>query len=291
MHYYIQDTDTEHLESLGEPKLFYTDYCNEKDRLHPRSLHSHHGYVEILYIVKGDGLFEIDGKTYDVAPGDLVVYNTDVLHNENLISPPPSDYAMAASGIQIDGLPANHIISPGQSPVIHLNERADEFKNLFQMLFEESKHQTAQKARICQSLFYSLLLMVMELVNEEVPVSTESDKLSKSERLGKEILSYVDEHLLSDISLPQVAEAFNISPTYLSRLFKQVAGMPMMQYVIQRRIGEAQTLLMITDMSVGEIAVSVGYTNLSHFVKIFTQNVGISPRNYRKINGSVTKGA
>lgn len=273
--------------SLGTPTLVYTDYCNEQDQLHPRSIHSHHDVVEILYVLRGEGLYEIDGTAYPIQAGDLVIYNSDVVHNECLKSSPPSLYGVAVSGIRREGLPPNWMLPLGISPVIALGDRAAEFRTVFRLIYEQSARQTPSSMAICQSLLEALLRMIVELIDGTAPVSSATNRTSRSSKLSRQIQIYVDEHSLEDISVQSVAEHFQISPTYLSRLFKQATGKPLMQYVIQRKIGEAQTLLLVTDMSITEIAQRVGYDNLSHFVKMFTQNVGLSPRKYRKHGSSI----
>ena len=285
LHFYVCEMPGEHCPPMGAPELVYTNYCNEQDQQHPRSLHSHHDLVELIYILHGEGLFEIGGTAYPVQGGDLVIYNSDVVHNEGLKNPPPPLYGIAVSGIRLEGLPPNAMIASETSPVLHVQEHAAELRTMFRLIYEQSSRQTASSAEICQSLLRALLRRIVELLDVPAPVFSAAKRLSKSGQLSREIQRYIDEHSLEDISVQSVAEAFSISPTYLSRLFKQATGMSLMQYVIHRRIGEAQTLLLVSDLSVTEIAARVGYDNLSHFVKMFTQNVGLSPRQYRK-NGS-----
>ncbi len=285
MHFYVCEMPMDLHVPMGSPELVYTNYCNEQDQQHARSLHSHHDLVELIYILHGEGIFEIGGTAYPVHGGDLVIYNSDVVHNESLKNPPPPLYGIAVSGIRLEGMPPSCMIAPGASPVLTPQENTAELRTLFRMIYEQSSRQTPSSATICNALLQALLRMIMELLDGAVPQSSSAKKLSRSDQLSHEIQEYIDEHSLEDISVQEVAERFSISPTYLSRLFKQATGMSLMQYVIHRRIGEAQTLLLISDLPVTEIARRVGYDNLSHFVKMFTQNVGLSPRQYRK-NGS-----
>ncbi|MCD8301262.1 MAG: AraC family transcriptional regulator [Clostridiales bacterium] len=283
MHVYINQSFSGSQTSLGTPTLVYTDYCDEAYQLHTRNIHSHHNMVEILYILRGEGLYEIEGKAYPVHSGDLVIYNSDVVHNECLLTPPPPLYGFAVSGFRLEEMPDNCLISPDACPVSAAADREDEFRVLFQLLYEQSARQTPDSVEICQSLCQILLRMIAELAKDPVPAASAADILSsKSGRLGHQIQIYVDEHLTEDLSVQSVAEYFEISSTYLSRLFKRVVGTSMRQYIIRRRIGEAQTLLLVSDLPVKKVAEQVGYDNLSHFVKMFTKNVGISPLRYRK---------
>ena len=79
-----------------------------------------------------------------------------------------------------------------------------------------------------------------------------------------------------------MGEALNISPYYLSHVFKEMSGYSPMQYLLRRRIGEAQTLLISTDLPVTTIAGMVGYDTQSYFNLQFSKNVGMPPKKYRQ---------
>ncbi|MDO4174903.1 MAG: AraC family transcriptional regulator [Eubacteriales bacterium] len=285
MHYSLPSMQPEAFHTFGEPTLLFTNYCDEQYQQHPRSPHSHHEMVEILYILRSNGIFEINGVPYPVHSGDLVIYNSDAVHNEAYQYPPPPLYGLETTGIQVAGLPSNYLLPPSACPVIPLGDRAAEFRHLFHSIYEQSRKTSTHAGMICQHLFRALLYMLYDLIDGQEQVRADTNKESKADQLGRQIQIYIDEHALEDLSVQSVADHFAISSAYLFRLFKQTTGTSLMQYIIQRRIGEAQTLLLITDLSITEVSQKVGYNNLSHFVKMFTQNVGMSPRKYRKQSG------
>ncbi|MDO4617333.1 MAG: AraC family transcriptional regulator [Lachnospiraceae bacterium] len=289
MHYSLPAYHKEDLPSFGDPQLLFTNYCDEQYQKHPRTTHSHHGMVEIVYIIRGEGLYEINGISYPVMAGDLVIYNSDAVHNECLKTPPPPVYGLEIGQIQRRGLPFCHFLPAGSSPVIHTGELENEFRRLFQMIYRQSSTQTPEAAMICQSLLDALLRMIDKLIEGSLSAAAAVPEDSKALTLGRQLQIYVDEHALEDLSIQDISEHFEISPTYTSRVFKRATGMSLIQYIIQRRIGEAQTLLLITDLPISEVAQKVGYDNLSHFVKMFSQNVGLSPGKYRKQSGLAKK--
>ena len=85
-----------------------------------------------------------------------------------------------------------------------------------------------------------------------------------------------------NISLKSIAEAVNANQYYLSHIFKMEMGMSPIRYVTRRRIGEAQNLLINTNLNITEIALNVGYTNSNYFQNVFRKAVGLTPGNYRK---------
>lgn len=87
---------------------------------------------------------------------------------------------------------------------------------------------------------------------------------------------------VDDISLVSVSEKFNKSPNYLSKLFKEHAGVSFKEFVIEIKLQRAEELLRQEDkQKISEIAESLGYYNTSYFIKIFKKKYGCTPKQYR----------
>lgn len=93
---------------------------------------------------------------------------------------------------------------------------------------------------------------------------------------------YIANHYNEDISLTTAAQLVNISPIYLSRLFKKEVGINFLDYLNQFRINEAKNLLQNMKYNVIETAELSGFRNTKYFSKIFKKTVGITPSQYRK---------
>ncbi len=98
------------------------------------------------------------------------------------------------------------------------------------------------------------------------------------QRLLKQVLDYIHEHLGEDMTLVTLAAIAHMSPSYFSRLFKQSTGLSPHQYVIQCRINRAKQLLLQGKLSLAEIAYSLGFTHQSHLSHHFKRLVGLSPK-------------
>lgn len=103
---------------------------------------------------------------------------------------------------------------------------------------------------------------------------------SYSERAKK----YIDDHYESDISLYDIAEHLKISYPYLSKVFKEGAKLNVSYYLNKKRIDKSKKLLAETDMTIQEIALSIGYNNCQSFNRFFKKYEGITPGNYRILN-------
>ena len=95
---------------------------------------------------------------------------------------------------------------------------------------------------------------------------------------------------MDEVTLEEVAEKLGYSVTYISHVFKKATGRTPIQYVIRRRIGHAQTLLISTNYSATQIAGMVGYDNTNYFSTLFSKIVGMSPTKYREFYKEEMKG-
>lgn len=93
--------------------------------------------------------------------------------------------------------------------------------------------------------------------------------------------TYISENFASDITLEKVASYVNISPTYLSRLFKRQNGINFVEYITKVRINKAKDLLKNSDFPVKQISYETGFNDPNYFFKVFKSVVGVTPGEYR----------
>ncbi len=98
----------------------------------------------------------------------------------------------------------------------------------------------------------------------------------------KDIIDYIRLHLEEELSLNYLAEYFNKNASTLSHSFSKETGINLTKYIHQERIREALRLFNTTDFSVSDVAIMVGYQDFSYFSKIFSGQVGMSPREYKR---------
>ena len=104
------------------------------------------------------------------------------------------------------------------------------------------------------------------------------------------IRQYIDEHIEEELSLKRVAQEFFLSTSYLSRLFKNKAGMNFSEYISARKIERAKSLLTETDLSVAEISRKLNYPEQNSFSRFFKSKAGVPPQTYRALNAASAKG-
>jgi AraC-like DNA-binding protein len=98
----------------------------------------------------------------------------------------------------------------------------------------------------------------------------------------KRVLEYVDAHISEQITLAALATAAGMSRMYFASQFRVATGLRPHDYVLQKRIEEAQQLLVTTSDPLVEIAFSVGFQTQAHFTTIFKKIVGNTPLKWRR---------
>ncbi|MEG2360503.1 MAG: AraC family transcriptional regulator [Christensenella sp.] len=101
---------------------------------------------------------------------------------------------------------------------------------------------------------------------------------------GDGIVQYINEHYTENLSLEFLASRFGYNPTYFSRKFHRLTGLPVSRYIIGRKVSRACYLLITTHMAQEEIAEALGFYDVSHMILRFKQIEGITPAQYRKQN-------
>lgn len=112
-------------------------------------------------------------------------------------------------------------------------------------------------------------------------IETPGDQSSYFGDLQKAI-EYIDSHFVDEITAEKLANLAGLSIPHFNRLFRKVLRLSPMEYVLSLRIQEAQRLLSVTQLSMSEIAASVGFYDQSHFTKRFRKVTGMTPLQYRK---------
>ena len=98
----------------------------------------------------------------------------------------------------------------------------------------------------------------------------------------KTTLKELEKHFLEPFSLETLAASIGVSKYHLSREFKKYIGTTLNEYVITLRLNYAKELLRYSQSSVGDIAFSCGFNQVSHFINLFKVREGMTPLHYRK---------
>ncbi|QNK58874.1 response regulator [Paenibacillus sp. PAMC21692] len=113
-----------------------------------------------------------------------------------------------------------------------------------------------------------------------------SRKESLNKQYGKSVIhrirTYIEANLAGDLSQVRLGEVVALNPSYLSRLYKQIAGESLSDTIMSARLAAATEKLKKTDDKVQDIAVKVGFESAAYFNRFFKKAVGLTPQEYRE---------
>jgi transcriptional regulator GlxA family with amidase domain len=98
----------------------------------------------------------------------------------------------------------------------------------------------------------------------------------------KNAIDFIDQHYVQTLKLEEIARQANLSSFHFARLFKQVTGFSVMEYVFKLRLTKAKQMLITTVLPIGDIAQKVGYDDQSYFGKLFKRIERMTPTEFRE---------
>lgn len=160
----------------------------------------------------------------------------------------------------------------------------DHFPEMIQLLRQIGDY---KGEGIAAKLFYDskvteALSLIMTYNNQQKKIP--SVKISSSDlRALENAAAYINDHFNCDISVDQLSHIACMGRTKLKLAFKEVYGTSITEYIQQRRLSHAETLLTLTDFTIEQVAAAVGYSNSGRFASMFRKSTGLFPAEYRKM--------
>lgn len=247
---------------------------NEKEHLHPS--------VELLYVLEGELKVSIHEKVYQMKRDDVLLVNSSVRHSivsadRNILCRVSYDYRMI-----VDILENSSGIFLCNS-VTDQEKSYDELRTLFRELVYLEVLYSRKSESGKYSLLYSLLDQLVEnFMTDESGRNVRKEEYQDDEKLQK-IIRYVYRNFQEVVSLSVLAEQMFVSKSTLSRFFKKQTGIYFAEYVSQIRLHCAVNELLYTKKNITTVAMDCGFSNTSAFDKVFRENYGMSPSEYRNI--------
>lgn len=147
----------------------------------------------------------------------------------------------------------------------------------------------SKNVEIKDNIFNSFLISLQNCdVDDEVKITRDfilnllKADIGASHEVIRKAKLYINVHLNEEISVYSIAEMLYLTPTYFSKLFKNITGEGCNSYIIRKRIEKAKSLLNTTSMKTREIASLVGYKDTNYFSLAFKKQTGMSPTEYRE---------
>lgn len=260
-----------------------------------------HEELEIIYIKQGTLEITIDNTSYTGHAGSIFLVNPRELHFMGSTDLSVAYYTLLFPLEFISFQSMDHLESSLFQPlrsgqllfshtipdanlmdtltsildeIIPLNRRSRKDPRRDEISYNQTSPSRQIETRILLLQFFLKIIDDGSLIMPSVP--------GKQSNMQRELLAYIENHYTEKISLQDLAACFHLSEKYVSRYFKEHFHLTFSDYVNHLRLTHAKKLLETTELSVTQVALDSGYSNVSYFIRSFKKIYDCSPLKYRK---------
>ncbi len=258
--------------------------CQLREEGFVMSSHHCHSFFEIYYVDRGNCRFMVENNIYDLRKGDFLLIPPDVLHYTRYLDGPCKKYGIYFRSDDIS--PQVSAAMPGGSSFFHETRifqlpDAHHYQAellLDRMLTEEKIEDSRTEAMLYLQL-QELLLFCSRNCSflQDIPAN-----IRTTDRQIVLAARYISDHYMEPISAADIASAAGFSPNYLSKRFREAAGIGVHEYLMFVRLQHAALDLVSTNDSITEIALRSGFSDSNYFKDAFKKKYGTTPSAYRK---------
>lgn len=261
---------------------------------HMPSYYHWHECLEISYVQEGKGEYYVEGQTFSMEAGDIILFNNIEPHAWRAIPPHPMvqpvivfhpsliwsgsenlfDYQYLKPFVEKCTTFNNKL--PSNSPVTRRI-----YKLLLYIQEEYNKKEIGYQLMIKTKLMEIMTLLIRHFQDEKKRSELLHKKKQKLQRLEK-VMQYIKQNYASSITLEEVSKVACMSPNYFSTVFKQTLGVSFSEYLTRFRISKAISLIHGTDRTLVDIATSCGFNSMSNFYRAYQKYHGGNPSDIRK---------
>jgi len=245
-----------------------------------------HGYLEIIWIKKGNGHVNIDCKEYQMHDNTLYCIVPDQLHRleigdhtEGYIVILP-ELLFCAGNVDVELLYRSGLLpSLAHCPGLQIEEEvAEEIEQTLHWLSKERSRTCVLQAEIVRRYIDILLICLARQFRGAIPESP----VNREMHLARNFYALVEKDFKSRKLVKEYAEELLVTSNHLNNVVKKVTGYPASHYIRQRVVLEAKRSAVYSDLNMKAIAFSLGFSDVSHFSKFFRNTYGKSFSDFRK---------
>lgn len=250
-----------------------------------------HDFYEVYYFIGGNVEYSVEGRTYDLKSGDLLLINPLELHQPR-IAPDQQDYERIVLWINknyLSELCCNKTsltrcfdnTIPDHSNLLRPSKMQQTYISamLSELITEHSND--AYAVEIASEAI--LLRFLVELNRLTINNNSETEKEESSSTIIPDVLDYINSHFCEKLTLSSIADEFFVSKYYLSHAFNNTVGTSVHRYIILKRLIHAKQML-LSGIKSTTAATNCGFNDYAGFYRAFTAEYGVTPTEFVRMN-------
>ncbi|MCA8988025.1 MAG: helix-turn-helix transcriptional regulator [Planctomycetaceae bacterium] len=230
-------------------------------------------YYALEYVAAGQGSLTICNQTFPLIAGSVFAYGPGTPHTiQNDKQDGMRKFYLDFVGTKATRFLREAGLITGRSVYGAVNVgRHHELTGIFELLLTNAVESGPLTGTVCESIVQLLFLKIRQL---RIP---QGNQMPRAYSTYEQIRQHIAEHFLDLHSAQQIAEQCDVTPVYLSRLFKRFSSCGAYQYLLQLKMNYAAGLLMNEGLLVKEVASRLSYPDPFQFSRSFRRVYGIPP--------------
>ncbi len=271
----------EHLFEYKDNDLFFHHSVDMPPHDMLYGMHIHEIY-EIFYLISGTGEFIIEGNSYSITPGCIILLKSNEAHHIRMNTNERYERIVLHFYPDIlDGITnGKALLIPFDRPLGVNNlflPSADADNQIRKCLFDIlAEKGTKEDIRLSIQVN---LFKILHTIKNNLNIDIYSDYDTKNARIN-EILNFINEHLFESISVNYICDKFFISKSYLSQLFKESTGTSLWNYVLSKRLTYSKNLIR-SGVPATIAANQCGFSDYTSFFRAYKKHFGTAPSDNR----------
>lgn len=251
----------------------------------PQEFHMHaHDVFEIYFFIAGNGTYAVESTVYPLRPGCILLMRPGEVHRLNIRQ--DTAYERAVLQFREQAIPdaglRQRLLEPFlQRPLGTDNCLcAEEYDSPFFrscLSYVERHPQRQSPDQLFSTLLPALLAELCEsYARRQAAKPAQTDGAAPAASRMRDILAYVNEHLLDELTLEELSEHFYLSKSQIGRLFLSATGSAPWEYILVKRLIEARRQ-MLAGVPITRAAANCGFRDYSAFYRAYKKRYGVSP--------------
>lgn len=265
----------------------YYEFHHTYNETPPEVEFHQHPFYEIFFFLSGNVNYIIEGRSYKLRPGDILLTSSSDIHRPDISPGRPYEriviwladdfferlkdfYGEDFTACFTDAaLKDYRLIRPDSQNIAHLKQLCTQMS--------KSRQNNAMGSLALTSAYLIEFLVYVSRAYYDAPDSVKNDT-TENEKINQ-VITYINQNLTEELSLDQLSARFYISKYYLSRQFKQFTGLSLYQYIMKKRLIFARNMLQ-AGTPVMDACLGCGFNDYSNFLKAFKREFGRNPSKY-----------
>ena len=259
-----------------------------------KSVFHNHDFFEIIYVYRGHCSTTSSGVNLVLSAGDFCIYNLQAVHQIGISGEDDAVFCILIKKelfqqtlFQLQSnnnlvtdffLRSLYDIHSPEQRLVFSSKESPRCEMILHMMIEEAYRKRTFSQNFLKSMLSALLTELFhnyyETINELSCQEAGTVDISQ-------VIAYIGAHM-SSVTLEQTANAFGYTPRSMIRFFKKYTNSTFRQILLDLRMAHAADLLRNSSLSIQSIAVTIGYSNRSHFHRCFQEYHGMTPAAYRQ---------